>query len=188
MRRDQRAWSVLSGGPAWSSAQASGGAPRKVVGHPHPAVRRRNAGVDHLIERVVGEADSPDAASAEVDAESPDAVVDLRMPTAEGLRTVQQLRRAFPRLGSKPTFPVTFAPFHVDPKCRWWRRRVERTKPMTADRIAHAIDQRSRNRHRRRPAGVKRHVSRTSVTQEELDDKARWLDGQVRGWMAGRTV
>lgn len=50
--------------------------------------------------RVVSEADSLEAARAAVDAERPDAVVvDLRMPTAEGLRTVQQLRRVFPQLG-----------------------------------------------------------------------------------------
>lgn len=50
--------------------------------------------------RVVAEAGSLEAARAAVDEQRPDAVVvDLRMPTAEGLRTVQQLRRAFPRLG-----------------------------------------------------------------------------------------
>ena len=65
---------------------------------------------------------------------------------------------------------------------------------MTEDRIARAIERRSqtdipsRTRNRRGPAGVMRSVFRTSVTQEELDDKARWLDGQVRGWTAGRTL
>lgn len=50
--------------------------------------------------RVVAEADSLETARRAVDEECADAVVvDLRMPTAEGLRTVQQLRRAFPRLG-----------------------------------------------------------------------------------------
>jgi DNA-binding NarL/FixJ family response regulator len=50
--------------------------------------------------RVVGEADSLNAARAAVYAECAEAVVvDLHMPTAEGLRTVQQLRRVFPRLG-----------------------------------------------------------------------------------------
>lgn len=50
--------------------------------------------------RIVGEADSLEAARRAIDEECGDAVVvDLRMPTAEGLRTVQQLRRVFPRLG-----------------------------------------------------------------------------------------
>lgn len=50
--------------------------------------------------RVVAEADSLETARRAVDEECADAVVvDLRMPTAEGLRTVQQLRRLFPRLG-----------------------------------------------------------------------------------------
>jgi len=50
--------------------------------------------------RVVAEADSVEAARRAVDEECADAVlVDLRMPTAEGLRTVQHLRRAFPQLG-----------------------------------------------------------------------------------------
>lgn len=50
--------------------------------------------------RVVAEADSLETARRAVDEECADAVlVDLRMPTAEGLRTVQQLRRVFPRLG-----------------------------------------------------------------------------------------
>ena len=50
--------------------------------------------------RVVAEADSLEAAQAAVDGECPDAaLVDLHMPTPEGLRTVQQLRRVFPRLG-----------------------------------------------------------------------------------------
>ena len=49
---------------------------------------------------VVAEAGSLEAACAAVDEKRPDAlVVDLRMPTPEGLRTVQQLRRTFPRLG-----------------------------------------------------------------------------------------
>lgn len=72
--------------------------------------------------------------------------------------------------------------------------KLERTNEMTADRIATAIERRSqtdipsRTRTRRGPAGVMRSVFRTSVTQEELDDKARWLDGQVRGWAAARTL
>ena len=68
--------------------------------------------------------------------------------------------------------------------------KLERTNVMTEDRIANAIDRRSRTHlpRRSRPAGVIRHVFRTPVTQEELDDKARWLDGQVRGWTAGRTL
>lgn len=50
--------------------------------------------------RVVAEADSLEAARRAIDEESADVVVvDLRMPTAEGLRTVQELRRTFPRLG-----------------------------------------------------------------------------------------
>ena len=49
---------------------------------------------------VVAEAGSLEAARAAVNEKRPDAlVVDLRMPTPEGLRTVQQLRRTFPRLG-----------------------------------------------------------------------------------------
>lgn len=49
---------------------------------------------------VVAEAGSLEAARVAVDEKRPDAVVvDLRMPTPEGLRTVQQLRRLFPRLG-----------------------------------------------------------------------------------------
>lgn len=65
---------------------------------------------------------------------------------------------------------------------------------MTEDRIAQAIDRRSPTHKARRspatrgPGGLIRNVFRTSVTQEELDDKARWLDGQVRGWTAGRTL
>ena len=65
---------------------------------------------------------------------------------------------------------------------------------MTEDRIAQAIDRRSRTHSSRRsphasgPAGVLRKVFRTSVTQEERDDEARWLDGQVRGWTAARTL
>lgn len=50
--------------------------------------------------RVVAEADCLEAAQAAVHEQGPDGVVvDLRMPTAEGLRTVQHLRRAFPQLG-----------------------------------------------------------------------------------------
>lgn len=67
-------------------------------------------------------------------------------------------------------------------------RERERTNDMTADRIARTIDRRSRDHYRHGHPGVKRHVVRTPVTQEELDDKARWLDGQVRGWTAGRTL
>lgn len=49
---------------------------------------------------IVAEAGSLEAAHVAVDEKRPDAVVvDLRMPTPEGLRTVQQLRRLFPRLG-----------------------------------------------------------------------------------------
>lgn len=65
---------------------------------------------------------------------------------------------------------------------------------MTEDRIAEAIDRRSRTYMARRspaskgPGGVIRNMFRTSVTQEDLDDKARWLDGQVQGWTAGRTL
>lgn len=65
---------------------------------------------------------------------------------------------------------------------------------MTEDRIAKAIDRRSGSHtHRRSPNGrgraeVIRNVFSSSVTQEELDDKARWLDGQVRGWTAARTL
>ena len=50
--------------------------------------------------RVVAEADGLDTARRAVEEERADAVVvDLRMPAPEGLRTVQQLRRVFPRLG-----------------------------------------------------------------------------------------
>lgn len=63
---------------------------------------------------------------------------------------------------------------------------------MTEARIAKANDRRShiprRSPNSRVPAGVVRNVFRTPVTQEELDDKARWLDGQVRGWAAARTL
>ena len=65
---------------------------------------------------------------------------------------------------------------------------------MTEDRIAQAIDRRSgrhiprRSPNARGPAEVIRSVFSSSVTQEELDDKARWLDGQVRGWTAARTL
>lgn len=49
---------------------------------------------------VVGEADSADAALAVVEAERADvAVVDIRMPEAEGLRTIRELRRSFPKVG-----------------------------------------------------------------------------------------
>jgi DNA-binding NarL/FixJ family response regulator len=49
---------------------------------------------------VVGEADSFDAALALVAAERADvAVVDIRMPEAEGLRTIRELHRSFPKLG-----------------------------------------------------------------------------------------
>lgn len=57
-----------------------------------------NAGKDRA--RVVAEADSLDTARTAIGQECPDAVVvDLRMPTAEGLRTVRQLRREFPQVG-----------------------------------------------------------------------------------------
>lgn len=65
---------------------------------------------------------------------------------------------------------------------------------MTEDgRIAEAIDRRSRNHMADRspdtaPAGVIRNMFRGSATQEELDDKARWLEGQVQGWTAARTL
>lgn len=49
---------------------------------------------------VAGEAAGLESACAVVDEECPDGVVlDLRMPTQEGLRTVRQLRRVFPGLG-----------------------------------------------------------------------------------------
>lgn len=49
---------------------------------------------------VVAEADTADSAWLAVRQESADAaVVELRMPTAVGLRTVQDLRRAYPHLG-----------------------------------------------------------------------------------------
>lgn len=63
---------------------------------------------------------------------------------------------------------------------------------MTEARIANANDRRShiprRSPNSRGPAGVMRNVFRTPVTQGDLDDKARWLDGQVRGWAAARTL
>jgi hypothetical protein len=64
---------------------------------------------------------------------------------------------------------------------------------MSEDRIAEALERRSANhmgrRSRdRRVSTVVRNVFRTSVTDDELDDKARWLDGQVRGWTAARTL
>jgi two-component system chemotaxis response regulator CheB len=49
---------------------------------------------------VVAEAESRDAALLVVDQERADAVVlDIRMPVPEGLRTIRDLRRSFPRLG-----------------------------------------------------------------------------------------
>lgn len=49
---------------------------------------------------VVGEADNSAAALTVVRAERADvAVVEIRMPSAEGLRTIRELRRSFPRLG-----------------------------------------------------------------------------------------
>lgn len=65
---------------------------------------------------------------------------------------------------------------------------------MTEDRIATAIERRSGTHiprwfpNARGPGEVIRNVFSSSVTQEELDDKARWLDGQVRGWTAGRAL
>jgi hypothetical protein len=60
-------------------------------------------------------------------------------------------------------------------------------------RIAPAIDRRSRNHmaHRaahRGAAGLIRNMFSGSATQDELDDKARWLEGQVQGWTAARTL
>ena len=72
--------------------------------------------------------------------------------------------------------------------------KLERMNEMTEDRIAQAIDRRSRaqmdrqHADTRSPAGVIMNLFRTSATQEDVDDKARWLDGQVRGWTAGRTL
>lgn len=64
---------------------------------------------------------------------------------------------------------------------------------MTEDRTAKAIDRRSGNHLARRSPnprgrGMRGSAFGTSVAQEKLDDKARWLDGQVRGWTAGRTL
>jgi hypothetical protein len=65
---------------------------------------------------------------------------------------------------------------------------------MAEDRITKAIYRGCRTHITRRPAsprvpaGLIRNAFRTSPAQEDLDDKARWLDGQVRGWTAGRTL
>lgn len=66
---------------------------------------RRNL-MRHLVDgggkraSVVAEANSRDAALLVVDQERADAVVlDIRMPVPEGLRTIRDLRRSFPRLG-----------------------------------------------------------------------------------------
>jgi hypothetical protein len=37
-------------------------------------------------------------------------------------------------------------------------------------------------------AGLIRNMFSGSATQDELDDKARWLEGQVQGWTAARTL
>lgn len=72
-------------------------------------------------------------------------------------------------------------------------RRFERTR-MTDDRIAKVMDRRSGIRIPRRPLGTRgaaeviRNAFCSSVTQEKVDDRARWLDGQVRGWTAGRAL
>ena len=64
---------------------------------------------------------------------------------------------------------------------------------MTEARITTAIYRGCRTHIARRsastrvPAGMIGNARRTS-THEDLDDKARWLDGQVRGWTAGRTL
>ena len=48
---------------------------------------------------VVAETDGLEASAAVEKASPNGVVVDLRMPTPDGLRTLQQLRRMFPRLG-----------------------------------------------------------------------------------------
>lgn len=65
---------------------------------------------------------------------------------------------------------------------------------MTEEGIVKAIGRKCRTHVARRspnmrgPASGMGNVFRRSVTQEDLDDKARWLDGQVRGWAAARTL
>lgn len=64
---------------------------------------------------------------------------------------------------------------------------------MTEDGIARAIDRRPvKHLARRSPDatrwGVRARLFRTPVTRETLDDEARWLDGQVRAWEAGRAI
>jgi hypothetical protein len=59
---------------------------------------------------------------------------------------------------------------------------------MSEVRIARLISRRSRNHpahwssEARRPAGV------TKTPQQNGADEARWLDGQVRGWTASRSL
>jgi len=65
---------------------------------------------------------------------------------------------------------------------------------MSEDRIADVMEPRPphhlarRSSHRRGLAGVMSNLFHPSVTQDDVEDKARWLDGQVRGWTAARTL
>ena len=65
---------------------------------------------------------------------------------------------------------------------------------MSKDRIADVVEPRTPHRLARRSsdqrglAGVLSNLFHTSTTQDDVEDKARWLDGQVRGWTAARTL
>jgi hypothetical protein len=66
---------------------------------------------------------------------------------------------------------------------------------MIADRIASLIDRRFQNHKVGWPSldrgerlAVRGDARHGSAAQDELDDDARWLDGQVQGWAASHTV
>lgn len=66
---------------------------------------------------------------------------------------------------------------------------------MSEDGIAGVIDRGSAHRlirrsarDQRRAAGVITRTLRSLATPGESDDRARWLDGQVQGWAASRSL
>ena len=61
---------------------------------------------------------------------------------------------------------------------------------MSEDRIAGAIPRRCRRNQavERGQAGVIKRILRPVATPQDLEDEARWLDEQVRGWTAARTL
>ena len=66
---------------------------------------------------------------------------------------------------------------------------------MTADRIADAIHRTSQRQKARWPfldqqhsTGMTGDARPAPVAPEEMDDEARWLEGQVQGWAAARSV